>query len=65
MICTYDPRPLALLPIGMFHCPECGDIVLAGMPHPMSDSEMNKEIEDKRFNHHKNECIYVDCTLHE
>jgi hypothetical protein len=21
-------------PIGMFHCPLCGEMVLAGMPHP-------------------------------
>lgn len=32
--CTYDPRPLAGQPIGMFHCPECGCMVIAGMPHP-------------------------------
>jgi hypothetical protein len=22
------------VPIGMFHCPECGEMVLAGVPHP-------------------------------
>lgn len=32
--CTYDPRLLAGQPIGMFHCPECGEMVVAGMPHP-------------------------------
>jgi acetone carboxylase gamma subunit len=21
-------------PIGMFHCPECGEMVIAGIPHP-------------------------------
>jgi hypothetical protein len=31
--CTYDPQE-AKGPIGMFHCPECGEMVLAGVPHP-------------------------------
>lgn len=36
-------------PIGMFHCPLCGEMVLAGMPHPdynawdLIDSERNNE----------------------
>lgn len=33
MKCTYDPTPLKGLPIGQFHCPECGEIILAGVPH--------------------------------
>lgn len=32
--CTYDPRVMAGLPLGMFHCPDCGSMVLAGMAHP-------------------------------
>lgn len=32
--CTYDPSPLKGVPIGMFHCPECGEMVVAGMEHP-------------------------------
>jgi len=32
--CNYDPMQMAGLPIGMFHCPECGEMVIAGMPHP-------------------------------
>ena len=29
--CTYDPtNDLG----GMFHCPECGEMILAGAPHP-------------------------------
>lgn len=35
--CGYDPMPLLGQPIGMFHCPDCGDMVLAGMPHPPSE----------------------------
>ncbi len=32
--CTYDPVPLLGEPIGMFHCPECGEMVVGGVPHP-------------------------------
>jgi len=34
--CTFDPTAdiYKNAPIGMFHCPECGEMVLAGMPHP-------------------------------
>lgn len=31
--CPYDPREMAGLPIGMFHCPMCGEMVIAGMEH--------------------------------
>ena len=41
--CTFDPMADIYkdAPIGMFHCPECGEMVLAGMPHPDWD-EFNK-----------------------
>ena len=31
-----DEKPEALLgqPIGMYHCPDCGAMVMAGIPHP-------------------------------
>lgn len=32
--CSYDPSPLIDVPLGMFHCPECGEMVIAGMAHP-------------------------------
>lgn len=32
--CPHDPRPLLDQPIGMYHCPECGEMVVAGMEHP-------------------------------
>lgn len=32
--CSYDPSTLIDVPLGMFHCPECGEMVLAGMAHP-------------------------------
>ena len=31
--CNYKPE-LVTGAIGMFHCPECGEMILAGMPHP-------------------------------
>lgn len=35
--CDFDPTPLIGEPIGMFHCPSCGEMVIAGMPHPDYD----------------------------
>ena len=32
--CPYDPTVLKGVPIGMLHCPECGEMILAGVPHP-------------------------------
>jgi hypothetical protein len=32
--CSEDPRQLAGLPIGMYHCPDCGMMVLAALAHP-------------------------------
>jgi len=42
MKCSYDPEILKGQPIGMFHCPECGEMVVAGMPHPDYDLEPPK-----------------------
>lgn len=36
-LCPYDPRPLQGLPLGMFHCPTCGCMILAGVQHPPCD----------------------------
>ena len=33
MVCLHDPRETTGA-IGMYHCPECGEMVLAGMEHP-------------------------------
>jgi len=32
--CAEKPEALAGAPIGMYHCPDCGAMVLAGLPHP-------------------------------
>lgn len=31
--CDYDPKVLTGAPIGQFHCPKCGDMVIAGLAH--------------------------------
>ena len=31
--CPHDPRD-TIGAIGMYHCPECGEMVLAGIKHP-------------------------------
>ena len=31
--CSYDPM-LAHPAVGMHHCPECGEMVIANVPHP-------------------------------
>ncbi len=43
--CPYDPRELAGQPIGMFNCPLCGEMVLAGMVHtpPSADPCFEKD----------------------
>lgn len=33
MNCKFDPTVLKGQPIGMLHCPECGYMILAGVPH--------------------------------
>jgi len=32
--CAEDPQALVGAPIGMYHCPCCGAMVVAGVPHP-------------------------------
>lgn len=48
--CPFDPNAPEYkdLPIGMFHCPECGEMVIAGIPHPdysLLDDDPNKSEE--------------------
>ena len=40
MNCSHDPRKTTG-PIGMYHCPECGDMVLAGLHHPPSEEDID------------------------
>lgn len=32
--CRHDPKILSGAPMGMYHCPDCGTMVLAGLAHP-------------------------------
>lgn len=32
--CNEKPEELIGQPIGQYHCPDCGEMVLAGFPHP-------------------------------
>lgn len=52
--CHHDPRQYLGTPIGMYHCPECGEMVLAGMEHPDYDAPMDTEVyETVRENYEK------------
>jgi hypothetical protein len=33
MKCAHDPKQYAGMPIGMYRCPECGEMVIAGCDH--------------------------------
>lgn len=32
--CPYEPEHLRGVPLGMHHCPLCGEMVVAALPHP-------------------------------
>lgn len=46
--CNYDPKEVKGA-IGMFHCPECGDMVVAGFEHPSMDDEKIDEYFDGQY----------------
>lgn len=35
--CPHDPKEFLGQPIGMYHCPVCGEMVIAGLEHPDYD----------------------------
>lgn len=43
--CPEDPLELAGQPIGMYHCPYCGMMVMAAMPHlsPSAPAEQDPD----------------------
>ena len=45
--CPYPPEHLLGVPMGMHHCPLCGEMVIAGLPHPRQ-----KDIEDALKDYH-------------
>lgn len=49
MKCDFDPTVYKDAPLGMFHCPLCGEMVVAGLPHPDYEyvDTYPKQTEDK------------------
>jgi len=45
--CKEKPELLAGAPLGQYHCPDCGAMVMAGIPHPTVCKRcLNKEHPD-------------------
>jgi len=42
----HDPREITG-PIGMYHCPECGEMVVAGLEHP--DYSLAPDLDQQSF----------------
>jgi hypothetical protein len=42
--CAERPERFRGLPLGMYHCPDCGAMLLAGVPH----ADVCKECRDKK-----------------
>lgn len=40
--CAEKPERYAGTALGMYHCPDCGAMVLAGLPHPQVCKECRK-----------------------
>lgn len=38
-LCPFEPEHLVGVPLGMFHCEVCGEMVVAGLPHPRKSDE--------------------------
>jgi hypothetical protein len=59
--CGFDPQPYKGQPIGMFHCPECGQMVLAGVEHPDSiDDDNDKQAPATSNKRSCNYCLSKD-----
>lgn len=41
--CPHRPEELKCQPIGMYHCPACGMMVVAGVPHPPAEDDFDYE----------------------
>jgi len=52
--CPFNPIIYLNKPIGMFHCPWCGEMILAGIPHinyppiDWDDQEYNELVKNMR-----------------
>lgn len=65
--CDYDPRELSGQPIGMFHCPKCSEMVVAGLPHPPPDMDSDGDLCISLYCGHRREyhtpkCAFSACT---
>jgi hypothetical protein len=45
VICPHDPVTRLGLAIGMYHCPDCGLMVVAGFPHPAIERDAEGEFQ--------------------
>ena len=36
--CRHDPTAYENVPLGMYHCPDCGVMVVSMFPHPDDDA---------------------------
>ena len=50
--CSHDPRETKGA-IGMYHCPECGEMVVAGVSHPFEAEESLMDGEESWYNSHR------------
>lgn len=46
--CTFDPSGLKEVPLGMFHCPDCACMVIAGLPHGACEPDCSMADDDDR-----------------
>lgn len=44
--CEFNPVEYRGASLGMFHCPVCGEMVVAGMPHPDYSLLEGEELSD-------------------
>lgn len=44
--CPHDPRDHSGTPLGMYHCPLCGNMVVAGCAHTPIDPETLEPLEE-------------------
>lgn len=44
--CPEKPELLTGQPIGQYHCPSCGEMLIAGLPHPEYDADTDAAFDD-------------------
>ncbi len=64
MKCEFDPKTYAGQPIGMFHCPDCGELVLAGIDHPDYD-DVGKKLDEYYDRKYKEFCKFLSDSIGE